>query len=116
MEEHAALGKAAADVYLRLAAEASSPSPPPSLSASGEEETGLEVSDVLLAIASELSAQPHLFSETFTDAFETANKVAELLVHGLSGGKTECGCVKESSIALMDEAFRFADGEKGDES
>ena len=128
LREHEELGKAAAAAYRRVvsereaslfAAASSSASAPPSFSLSSKEveeegeveEAKLDVGDVLLAVASDLSAQPLLFKETFTDAFETANKVAELLVHGLSNGKTECGCVGAISVELMDEAFRFADEE-----
>ena len=121
LDDHARLGSAAAEAYRRAvfaAAEAETvaapaPAPAPPASSCSDSPRRLDVGDVLLAVASDLSARPELFAETFTDAFETANKVAELLVHGLSGGKTECGCVSESSVALMDEAFAFADdGEK----
>lgn len=116
LREHAELGRAAAAAYRRVVSERTEPSLSASSSSSNEEEgeaARLDVGDVLLAVASDLSAQPLLFRETFTDAFETANKVAELLVHGLSGGRTECGCVGADSIELMDEAFRFADEETG---
>ena len=108
LEEHAELGEAAAEAYKEVVFAAA-----PRSSSSGEEPPPprLDVGDVLLAVASSLSARPELFRETFTDGFEVANKVSELLVHGLSGGKTECGCVGELSMALMVEAFEFADGD-----
>lgn len=109
LEDHGRLGAAAAAAYRRVVAEASVSAA--SVAAPTDPPGRLDVGDVLLAVASDLSARPELFAETFTDAFETANKVAELLVHGLSGGKTECGCVSESSVELMDEAFEFAEKE-----
>lgn len=109
LEDHGRLGAAAAAAYRRVVAEASVAA---SVAAPTDPPGRLDVGDVLLAVASDLSARPELFAETFTDAFETANKVAELLVHGLSGGKTECGCVSESSVELMDEAFEFAEKER----
>ena len=112
LSEHLQLGEAAAAAYKEaVAAAAPRPSSPSSSSPPSPRRPRLDVGDVLLAVASDLSARPELFRETFTDAFEVANKVSELLVHDLSGGETECGCVGEASVALMVEAFEFADGE-----
>ncbi len=114
LEEHAELGRAAAASYRRVvsekeAAAAAAASASSSSSDDESEDSRLDVGDVLLAVASDLSARPQLFRETFTDAFETANKVAELLVHGLSDNTTDCNCVSERSIELMVVAFRFVD-------
>ncbi len=59
LPEHTALGAAAADAYVRLRS-------------AGVD----ELSDVLLALSGELA--PFDFRETFTNAFEVANKVRTL--------------------------------------
>ena len=112
LEGHADLGRAAAVAYERVVASSSSSA---SASTSSTSSSLLDVGDVLLAVASDLCSQPHHFADIQTDAFETANKVAELLVHGLSGGKTECGCggVSAATVELMEEAFRVAEEEVG---